>query len=60
MRKLLYEKFVLNFSPNYNKNTVGYCSHNSGEQKENHVTFSTECEAQLQFLVKKCVFMKKF
>ena len=37
---------MLNFSLNYNKGTVGYCSHNNGEQKKNHETFGTEHEAQ--------------
>ena len=44
--KLLYEKLVLNVSLNCNRNTVGYCSHNNGEQKKNHETFGTEHEAQ--------------
>ena len=45
----------ITFSLNYNRNTVGYSSHDSGEQKENHETFGTEHEAQPQFSMKKCV-----
>ena len=44
--KFFYEQLALNFSPSYNRNTVGHCSHNNGEQKKNHKTFSTEHEAQ--------------
>ena len=57
--KLLYEKLVLNFSLNYNRNTVGYCSHNNGKQKKNHETFGTEHEAQPWFLIKHvCIYEK--
>ena len=48
--KLLHKKLVLNFLTNYNRNTIGYCSHNSGEQMKNSETFSNE--AQPGFLIK--------
>ena len=34
-KKLLYKKLLLNFLPNYNRNTLGYYSHNSRKQKIN-------------------------
>ena len=48
--KLLYKKLVLNFLTNYNRNILGYCSHNSREQMKNPETFSNE--AQPEFLIK--------
>ena len=33
-KKLLYKKLVHNVLPNYNRNTIGYCSHNNREQEE--------------------------
>ena len=50
---------MLNFSLNYNRNTVGYCSHNNGPQKKNHEIFGTEHEDQPKFLMKKlCIYEK--
>ena len=45
-KKLVHKELVLNFLPNYNRNTVGYCSHDNREQKKNYETFSTEPEAR--------------
>ena len=44
------QKLVLNFLTNYNRNMLGYCSHNSREQMKNPETFSNE--AQPEFLIK--------
>ena len=47
--KLLNKELVLNFLTNYNRNMLGYCSHNSREQMKNPETFSNE--AQPDFLI---------
>ena len=44
--KLVHKELVLNFLPFYNRNKIGYCSHNNREQKKNYETFSTETEAR--------------
>ena len=33
-KKLLDKKLLLSFLPNYNRNTAGYCFHNSRKQKK--------------------------
>ena len=48
--KLLHKKLVFNFLTNYNRHTIGYCSHNSREQMKNSETFSNE--DQPEFLIK--------
>ena len=48
--KPLHKKLLLNFLTNHNRNTIGYCSHNSREQMKNPETFSNE--AQTEFLMK--------
>ena len=34
-KEVQYKKLVVNFLPNYNRNAIGYCSHNNREEKEN-------------------------
>ena len=43
------QKLVLNVLTNYNRNMLGYCSHNSREQMKNPETFSNE--AQPEFFI---------
>ena len=52
-KKLLYMKILLNFLINYNRDTIGDCSHNSREQK--NIKKLSVLRLDLSFLYKKCV-----
>ena len=54
---IFYKKLVLNFLPNNNRNTIGYCSNNNTEQKKHYETFSAEALVSYKTM---CVSTFKF